>query len=358
MEIYYIKTMKNKLKPFLIMIILTIGLIGVIVLFTKNIHREQEKEADTIYDFAMGTSVSIKLYGADDENAMAEDIVAGINNLSDNLISWRADTSELYNLNKSYRAGEEYLLSEELNEILVMSYKICEDSKGALDITIRPLANLWGIEELNEDTFSLPDFLEVSEVVKQIGYEKLTLTDSGVILDDEDMIIDFGATGKGYALDVVRRDFLKDKVKGAVISIGGSVLVYGEKTDNKPWNIGIRDPFAADGNMMGYLEFYDNTDICISTSGDYEKYIEKDGVRYHHIFDRETGYPADSGLVSVTIICENGLTSDGLSTACFVLGYDESLKLIEKYNAEAIFVFEDGSVIATEGIKDNFKLAE
>lgn len=340
------------------MIILTIGLIGAIVLFTNNNHREHEKETNTIYDFAMGTSVSIKLYGVDDENALAEDITAEINNLSDNIISWRSDTSELYNLNNSYKAGEQYPLSETLNEILVMSYKLCEDSKGALDITIRPLANLWGIEELNEDTFSLPDFSDVSDIIKQIGYEKLTLTDSGVILVDENMIIDFGATGKGYALDVVRREFIKDKVTGAVISIGGIVLVYGEKTDNSPWNIGIRDPFGADGDMIGYLEFYGDTDICISTSGDYEKYIEKDGYRYHHIFDRETGYPADSGLASVTIICENGLSSDGLSTACFVLGYDEALKLIENYDAEAVFVFEDGSIITTEGIKDNFKIAE
>ncbi len=345
----------KKLVTLLKMFILTMGLLGIyIAIVSKGGSKDEEKSSDAIYDFAMGTSVSITLYGIDDKEIIAGDIVRSINNLSDNVISWRAEGSELYALNSSYEAGKPYAVSQELNEILTMSLKICEDSEGALDITIRPLANLWNIESATVDTFKIPDFLEVGDMVSQIGYEHISLTDDGVILDQKDMILDFGATGKGYALDIIRDELISVGADGAIISIGGSVLVYGEKTDGKPWTVGIRDPFGPAGDMVGYINFEGNTNICVSTSGDYEKYVEMYGERYHHILDRETGYPASAGLVSVTVVCESGLVSDGLSTACFVLGYDKSLPLLEKYGAEAIFISTEGEIIVTEGLQDKF----
>ncbi|MBP3621567.1 MAG: FAD:protein FMN transferase [Lachnospiraceae bacterium] len=346
--------MNKKIKTLLKMLILALGLLGLFIVITKKMKPEEIKDAETIYDFAMGTSVTIKLYGVEDEEAYAGDIVTRINDISDNLISWRVEESQLYDLNNNYKTGEKFAISDELNEILSMSYKICKDSDGALDITIRPLANLWGIEDATADTFSIPDFQDIVDMVPEIGYENITLTNGGVILNKDDMLLDFGATGKGYALDVIREEYIKDKVDGAIITIGGSVLVYGEKYNGKDWNIGIRDPFGEEGDMIGYLSFASGTNMCISTSGDYEKYIEKDGIKYHHIFDRVTGYPASAGLASVTVVCENGLASDGLSTACFVMGYDNSLPLLEKYKAEAVFVLTSGEIIVTDGLKDNF----
>lgn len=346
--------MNKKIKTLLKMLILALGLLGLFIVITKKMKPEEIKDAETIYDFAMGTSVTIKLYGVEDEEAYAGDIVTRINDISDNLISWRVEKSQLYDLNNNYKTGEKFAISDELNEILSMSYKICKDSDGALDITIRPLANLWGIEDATADTFSIPDFQDIVDMVPEIGYENITLTNGGVILNKDDMLLDFGATGKGYALDVIREEYIKDKVDGAIITIGGSVLVYGEKYNGKDWNIGIRDPFGEEGDMIGYLSFASGTNMCISTSGDYEKYIEKDGIKYHHIFDRVTGYPASAGLASVTVVCENGLASDGLSTACFVMGYDSSLPLLEKYKAEAVFVLTSGEIIVTDGLKDNF----
>lgn len=350
--------MNKKIKTLLKMTALALGLLVLFIVISKKVKPEGPKEPETIYDFAMGTSVSIKLYGVEDDKAMAEEMITRINTLSDSVISWRNSESELYKLNNSYVSGEKYAISEELNEVLTMSYKICQDSDGALDITIRPIANLWNIEEATADTFVIPDFMDVVDTIKTIGYENVTMVDGGVIINKEDMLLDFGATGKGYALDVIREEFLPDKVDGAIITIGGSVLVYGEKANKKPWNIGIRDPFGQEGDVIGYLVFEGDTNICISTSGDYEKYIEMDGIRYHHIFDRVTGYPANAGLASVTVVCENGLASDGLSTACFVLGYDGSLSLLEKYDAEAIFVLTSGEVIVTDGLKDCFDKVE
>lgn len=349
--------MNKKVVALLKMIALALGLLAIGVIIYKKVGDGKNKVC-TVHDFAMGTSVNVTLYGVDDENPMGKDIIARINMLSNELISWRESTSQLYRLNNSYKPGIEYNISPELNEVIAMSYKICEDSKGALDITIRPLLNLWNIENSTADTFSIPDFMAICDMLPEIGYENVRLTDNGVIIDNEGIILDLGATGKGYALDIIRTEFLQDKISGAVVSIGGSVLVYGSKNDGSPWNIGIRDPLGDDGDMIGYLKFEGETNICISTSGDYEKYIDIDGVRLHHIFDRETGYPAQAGLHSVTVVCENGLASDGLSTACFVLGYDNSLELLKKYNAEAVFVTVDGEVIVTDGLKDNFSEAK
>ena len=350
--------MNKKLSLLLKMLVLALGLLAVYIATSKRTDTIGEDDADTIYDFAMGTAVSIKLYGVSDEKAVATDIVTRINQLSDETISWRAEGSELYQLNSSYVTGKEYNVSPELNEILTMSFKICEDSKGALDISIRPLANLWNIEQATEDEFSIPYFADIADIIPEIGYENISFTDQGIILNKDGMLLDFGATGKGYALDIIRAELIEDKVDGAVVTIGGSVLVYGEKSNKKPWNIGIRDPFGQDGDMIGYLTFDGETNICISTSGDYEKYIEKDGVRYHHILDRMTGYPASAGLSSVTVVCENGLASDGLSTACFVLGYDASISLLETYGAEGIFVLSDGEIIVTDGLEDIFSKAK
>ena len=167
--------------------------------------------------------------------------------------------------------------------------------------------------------------------------------------------IDLGAVGKGIGCDISKEILDKNDVDGAVISVGGSILVYGQKPDKSPWKIAITDPRGEDESLiLGGLTI--DKDCYISTSGDYEKYIMKDGVRYHHILDPSTGYPADSGLISVTIVCDNGLLSDGLSTACFILGLEKSQSLLEKYNAEAVFVDKDKNVYMTDGMKDMFEL--
>lgn len=350
--------MNKKIVSILKMLSLTLVLLLVSLRIMKDGKGQAEDEEKTEYYFAMGTVVDITMYGDSIQNNLNKQIVDRINQLSDNIISWRSENSQLYLLNNSYKTGEEYPIDNELREILTMSYKICKDSKGALDITIRPLANLWNIEEANEDNFIVPSEADIETALSKTGYQNIEFTDDGLVLKKDDMILDFGATGKGYALDVIRDEYIREKADGCILSIGGSVLLYGSKPDNKPWTIGIRDPFGQDGDVLGYLSFTGNVNLCISTSGDYEKYIEKDGIRYHHILDTKTGYPANRGLSSVTVVCENGLASDGLSTACFVLGYEKSLPVLEQYQAEAVFVTNQGEIMVTDGLKDKFTLKE
>jgi thiamine biosynthesis lipoprotein len=168
----------------------------------------------------------------------------------------------------------------------------------------------------------------------------------------EGMKLDFGAVGKGLALDEILA-YLTDQeeITGATVSVGGSVLTYGEKPDKSSWKVGIVDP-ADTSEYIGVLTL--DGQWCVSTSGDYERYVEVDGVRYHHIIDPATGYPADSRVSGVTVLTKDGFLSDALSTACFILGQEEGMALAEKYDAEVLFVDKDGNISMTEGMKQYF----
>ena len=146
----------------------------------------------------------------------------------------------------------------------------------------------------------------------------------------------------------------KKQVRGAILSLGNSsILTYGDKPDGTSWKVAVNHPSGEEGSYLGVLNLTGTH--FISTSGDYEKYFEKGGVRYHHILDPATGYPARSGLVSVTVIGDNGMLCDGLSTACFVLGTRKGMELLEKYNAEGIFVEEDGDIVFTDQAREWFE---
>ena len=206
---------------------------------------------------------------------------------------------------------------------------------------------------------------ELRKAAEHTGWKSVVVKSTGALYSvtrtDDQTILDLGSVGKGYALDVVY-DALKPEIgktlDGGVIAVGGSILVFGKREDGsgasegKGFRVGIRDPEGQSEDVLGVITFPENTEkCCISTSGGYEKYVEKDGVRYHHIIDPATLHPADSGLASVTVVCENGLVSDGLSTACFILGEEKAKQLLSEYGAEGILIREDGSRYITPGLE-------
>ena len=159
--------------------------------------------------------------------------------------------------------------------------------------------------------------------------------------------VDLGAYGKGAACDKALRVLEGEQnycVSAAVINLGGNIMTYGQKPWGQPFKIALRDPLGGPNDTIGVFTLRGTH--FISTSGSYEKYFEQDGVKYHHIFDPETGYPAyrDPGLVSVTVINDNGAIGDMISTACFVLGYENSLDLLAQYDCDALFFYENGDV--------------
>ena len=230
-------------------------------------------------------------------------------------------------------------------------------SEGAFDITLGSLTGLWNIDRWASEgvqEVSLPSGEEVKEALSLCGSEKLKL-ESGPgarLFMPEGMRLDLGAVGKGVALSRLRT-LLEERpeVSGAVISLGGSILTYGVKPDGSPWRVAITNPFDTAENV-GILSL--EGQWCVSTSGDYERYVEADGVRYHHILDPATGYPADTRVRGVSILSKDGLLSDALSTACFILGPEKGMELAGRYGAEALFVMEDGELILSEGMKRYF----
>ena len=207
----------------------------------------------------------------------------------------------------------------------LLALEVMEASGGAYNPYLGALTRLWNI---NDEPY-VPTPLEVAQAL-------------------EEREVDLGAYGKGAACDeilnIVTRFGFGFATRAAVINMGGNILTYGQKPWNQPFKIALRDPLGGPNDTVGVFTLRGTH--FISTSGSYEKYFEQDGKRYHHIFDPETGYPAcrDPGLVSVTVINDNGALGDMISTACFVLGYEASLELLVQYNCDALFFYEDGDV--------------
>ena len=309
---------------------------------------ENDIQTYTNTDFAMDTVVSETLYTTGDD--INSKLTSVLTDVETNLLSWTNESSQIYKVNAD--SGKDKEISDELSGYLERLLKIAKDSDGAFDPTIGKLIRLWDIGGENQ---KIPEEAEIKNVLKDSGYQKVSL-DGTTIRMDEGCSLDLGAAGKGIGCDVVS-DFLKtqEDVSGMILNLGGSsVMAYGEKPDGSDWKVAVTDPRDVEGDYLGAITLEGGE--FLSTSGDYEKYFMEDGKRYHHILDPKTGYPVWNGLDSVTVVCDSGLLADGLSTACFVLGMDDALELLEKYNAEAVFVDEDKNVYLTSGMKDRFEL--
>ncbi len=349
-----IKNMNKRVSRLLFAVVISVGLIVIFSFVKEHLsHKLPNPESEyTYYDFAMGSSFSYTLYGEGDNAKNISDKISNcIKGLDEEIISWRNNGSELNTINTSYKVGEEITISQDMHIVLSGALDLCNASSGALDITIRPLAELWNIEQATEENFVVPASDSIKATLGRLGYEYIDIIDDKLIINREDMALDLGAVGKGYVLDKIHELLVAEGVDNAIITAGGSVLVIGSKPDNTSWKIGIRDPKGDIDDMIGYVVIDSEDATFISTSGDYEKFIEKDGCIYHHILDCTTGYPAESSYSSVTIVCDNGLVSDGLSTACYILGYEDSKELLSSYNAEALFIDRNNNIYVTDGLE-------
>jgi len=323
-------------------------------------NEEDRKITDT--NTAMGTIILQSIYvdfNPDKEPELARGITGGVTDLIDlletELLSWRLETSEIYRINQAAGETEGIAVSPELYRILEEALEISAESDGALDITLGSLSQLWNISnQLDDDEpIVIPTSAQVENALSAAGYARVTLGQNHITLP-EDMQLDLGAVGKGLACDNIA-DYLKARpeVTGAVISVGGSIMTYGSKPDGSTWKVGIVNPRESSG-YLGFLEL--EGEWFVSTSGDYEQYLEADGVRYHHILDPADGYPADNGIIGVTILCREGLLGDALSTACFVAGVEQGLTLAAQYGAQALIVDTDGIIHMTEGMAEIVQL--
>ncbi len=297
--------------------------------------------------FAMDTVMSLTVYGPE-ANAALKAAAAKIYELDDRLSATKKD-SEVSKLNAS--AGSYAAVSETLMEQLKTSLEVSKRSGGAYDISIRPLVSLWGFDT---SSAHVPPASEIASAIKLVDYRKIELSGSAVRLGEGTQIT-LASIAKGYTSQTLINLFREMGVKSAVVSLGGNVQALGTKPDGSKWRVGIQDPKNPSG-LVGILE---TADTAVVTSGGYQRYFDENGKRYHHILDPKTGYPAQSGLTSVTIVCPDGALADALSTALFVLGKDRAAEYWRTYGGfEAIFITDDGNAYATEGIKGAFSLRE
>lgn len=320
-----------KCKGRILKIIISVTAVVLVLCLSFFLYSREKRYDFTEKSFiSMDTVVTEKIYGENTGVFIAPvfNIVTGL----DETISRFNEESAVYRLNTEGETSDKSVL-----QIIDGVKTVSDDVDGAFDITVGGLSDLWSIGKEGE---RIPTEKEISDALESIDYKKIRIENGTVYY--EDGIIDLGAVGKGFACDLIKSYLSSEKVRGAVVSVGGSILAYGDYNDKgDKWSIAIRHP-RFESEFLGVIRLDEG---FVSTSGDYERYFEKDGKRYHHIFDARTGMPASSGLISVTVVADSGLLSDALSTACFIVGEEKGKALIEKYGASAIFVDEEMNII-------------
>ena len=314
----------------------------------------QEASADKQV-FAMDTVMTLAAYGDSCEEAL-KDAEKELYRL-DAQLSRTSEKSLVSEINNG--AGTEVAVTEEVAELLKAAKQFSVATGGMFDVTIAPVVSAWGF---TEDHYRVPAQEELEQLLQFVGAESVEITDESVRLADETQI-DLGGIAKGYASDRVAEIFQTYGVERGWISLGGNVMAAGTKPDGSPWKVGIQHPESpTEEKYVGFV-FLENAYAV--TSGGYQRVFEEDGQTYHHIIDPATGYPADSGLVSVTIVASseqkgNGTMCDALSTALFVMGEERALEFWRSsgYAFDAVLVTEDGRVVVTGGLADRFAEAE
>lgn len=302
--------------------------------------------------FGMGTNIIQRIY-SDNADEIARIAINEIKRL-ETLMSFFIPSSEVNRLN--FAAGhDEILLSEDTYQVIKMAKEYSKLCDGAFDITMAPVIKLWGIFSKNE---RVPLKSEIDNTLCLPNYKDIILNEEKMSakLFREGQMVDLGAIAKGYTADRIIEIYKQNRVKSGFVNLGGNVLTLGNKPDGSPWSIGLQNPFETRGNCLGSIEVSDET---VVTSGDYVRYFEENKVKYHHILDPKTGYPADSGIISATVIGKNSMEADALSTAVFILGLEKGMELINKTKGvEVIFITSKKEIYITDGIRDRVTFVE
>lgn len=327
--------------------------IGLTLTAGCNTKTTQKYEKVEKTDYMMGTVVTLKVYTTDTQkgNRVIDRAFERIKEI-EQLMSTSIRTSDVSRINEAAGIGWVEINQDTLGVIQRGLY-YGSLSQGLFDITVGPLVRLWGI---GTDHPRVPSAGELEKAIGFVDYRGVRIDEKSrkVMLDREGMMLDLGGIAKGYAADQVKEVMLAEGIKHAVINLGGNVLTLGNRYDGRNWNIGIQDPYAPTGSPMGLIRVKDKT---VVTSGDYERYFEKDGRRYHHILNPGTGYPEINQLKSVTIIADKSFDADALSTTVFLMGREKGMELVERLEGiEAIMIAKDKKVIVSSGIGDSFTI--
>jgi thiamine biosynthesis lipoprotein len=297
---------------------------------------------------SMGTAVNLSAWTADETATVAafDEAFAEFDRLDALMSTWK-EGSDVLRLNDA--AGRPpVVVSSEVREVLRVSREVSEWTDGKFDVTFAALSGLWKFDQ--DIDGRVPDRAEIAARLPLIDYRALTIDDRAgtAWLARAGMKVNLGGIGKGYAVDRAVAILREAGLSDFMIQFGGDLFVAGRRGD-RPWRVGIQDPRGAPNTLFAAIEL---TDVAFSTSGDYERFFIRDGRRYHHILDPDTGEPASRSR-SVTIMARTATGADGLAKGVFILGGEQGLALIERVpDVEGVIVTADNQVLVSSGLKD------
>lgn len=300
-------------------------------------------------DFVMDTVVIQQLYGVKADEAATE--VIDRMRRYEQMCSYYIETSQLSAINKA--AGKSYVaVDSQLFDLIKMSKDYAAQTKGMFDITVAPLVQLWGV---TSDSPKVPAKDKIDFALSLIDSDDILLKEDTreVMLAREGMEIDLGGIAKGYSCSIAKQVYSEFGIKAGWISIGGNIYTYGITPDKQPYEISISAPVDNRAAMLGRVNV---GEWVIASSGGYERYFEQDGQVYHHIFDVRTGYPSQSDLAGVTVLCQNGAQADMLSTYFFVMGTDSVKALLADETIGIIACDKECRVYVSNWLQDSFAL--
>lgn len=300
-------------------------------------------QLQTNESFAMDTVIRQTVYASDaDVIIQNNDILREI----ENEMSKTINTSDVSRLNAANGASVD--ISAATAQVLEASLAEAEKTDGAFSPALGGVIDAWGFGTENA---RIPDAEELSDLLSNADYKKVTVDPEGGTASANDMQIDLGGAVKGYALDRIAENLQQNNIESAVISLGGSIYAKGTKPDGSSYKIGIRDPYSGENDYMGTILLEGK---FVSTSGIYERGFEKDGVWYHHIINPKTGYPADHGIESVTVVADSGILSDIYSTALFVMGVETGIEFAQQNGLDVLYLTKNKEIVTTDGFREKY----
>ena len=329
----------EKLKKVFPILAVLLVIIIFIVSFFGSLTTDSEASG-----FIMGSPVDIKVYNEKNGDTLCADALERIKFIDRVYLSHTNSTSAVSMLNRDGELISDKWFAEYLDACLDL---IHESKSNKFTLFSGEFKDLWKIEEGGY----IPTSDELAQVLENHKNSLIAIDDDNNKISIDTGKLDLGALGKGTACDEAINYLKKQKVEKALVTVGGSIGMIGAE----PFSIGVRNPF---GNKNEYFAVLNITDCFVSTSGDYEKYFEKDGVRYSHIFDATTGSPVQNDISSVTVVANNGMLSDFLSTVIYIEGIEKGVEIAEIFDASVVIVKKDKTVLVSKELKDKFTLKD
>lgn len=308
---------------------------------------DKENQAHRAQIFAMDTVMDLTVYGERGEEA----IVAAREKIeeAESLFSVTEEKSDVARINAA--SGSAVAVANETEELIQKSLSISKETEGLFDISIYPVVKAWGF---TGESPRVPSESERLHALEQVDYRKIKCKGGKVQLKQE-MQIDLGGIAKGYTSACLADMFQEMGISSALISLGGNVEAIGKKPDDSPFVVGIKNPFSPN-SLIGTVEVENK---AVVTSGSYERQFSENGQTYHHVMDKETGAPAQSDIVSVTVISEDATRADALSTALFIMGSTKAIEYQKKHDEVGIVLIKkDKNVYISDNYKKVFHLSE